>query len=188
MLVKHGRPRSVLDVGCGIGHTLYSLEGAPEVEILAGVEPSPLAAAEARRRLPDATIYEGSAEDMKGVPDGAYDAVTMVAVMEHLYDLHRALNEVNRVVRFGGHVGIYTLDFNWLKKLLVALFAFEKCFDVTGGHIRFFTKRSLRAVMEEHGFEPVRYEWDTTYAGIMPQGQNALFRKARDECVLKEPM
>jgi 2-polyprenyl-3-methyl-5-hydroxy-6-metoxy-1,4-benzoquinol methylase len=179
-------PGRVLDVGCGIGHTLLSLATMPGVESLAGVEPSPAAAAEARRRVPAATVHEGFAEDLRGVADGAFDTVTLAAVLEHIYDTHRALNEVNRVLQPGGLVALYTTDFNWLKKVLVAMFAFEKCFDVCGGHIRFFTKRSLRAVMAEHGFDLVKHEWDTTYCGIMPQGQNAVYRKVCDERLVRE--
>jgi ubiquinone/menaquinone biosynthesis C-methylase UbiE len=180
------RPGCVLDVGCGIGHTLMSLSTLPGVESLAGVEPSPAAAAEARRRVPAAKICEAFAEDLRVVPDASCDTVTLAAVLEHIYDTHRALNEINRVLKIGGLVALYTTDFNWLKKVLVAMFAFDRCFDVCGGHIRFFTKRSLRAVMAVHGFQLVKHEWDTTYFGIMPQGQNAVYRKVRDERVLRD--
>jgi len=163
-----------------------SLSTMPGVESLAGVEPSPAAAAETRRRVPTAIIHEGFAEDLRSVPDAACDTVTLAAVLEHIYDTHRSLNEINRVLRPGGLVALYTTDFNWLKKVLVAMFAFERCFDVCGGHIRFFTKRSLYDVMTEHGFELVRHEWDTTYFGIMPQGQNAVYRKVRDERILRD--
>ena len=186
-LVKHGSSlECIMDLGCGIGLTLQLLSTIPGVKRLIGIEPSPLAAQEAQRRFPDAEIHTAFAEDLSVVPDETCDAVVAMAVMEHIYDTHRVVNEVNRVLKPKGLVAMYTTDFNLLKKVLVALFAFEKCFDVCGGHIRFFTRKSLRSVMEEHGFEVVAQEWDRTYAGIMPQGQNALFRKVRNERILRE--
>lgn len=187
MLVNAGQPLDViLDLGCGIGHTLQFLSTIPGVKRLIGIEPSAFALAEAKRRFPEAELHEAFAEDLGAVADGTCDAVVALAVMEHIYDTHRVLNELNRVLKPGGLVALYTTDFNLLKKVLVALFAFEKCFDVTGGHIRFFSRRSLRAVMEEHGFEVVAQAWDESYAGVMPRGQNALFRKVRNEKILRE--
>jgi ubiquinone/menaquinone biosynthesis C-methylase UbiE len=187
MLVERAPPPAVvLDVGCGIGLTLQYLATIPAVQRLIGVEPSPVAAEEARRRFPQAEIHVGFAEAMDMIPTASCDAVVALAVLEHLYDTHRALNEFNRVLKPGGSVAVYTTDFNLLKKVLVALFAFERCFDVGGGHIRFFTRSSLAAVMREHGFEPVAMAWDGSYFGVMPTGQNALFRKVRDVAVLRE--
>ena len=187
MLVENGSsPAVVLDVGCGIGLTLQYLATIPGVNRLIGVEPSPIAAEEARRRFPHAEIHVGFAEDMAMVPSGSCDALVALAVLEHLYDTHRALNEFTRVLKPDGFVAVYTTDFNLLKKVLVALFAFERCFDVGGGHIRFYTRKSLRNVMRDHGFEPVVMGWDQTYYGIMPMGQNALFRKVRDVTFLQE--
>jgi ubiquinone/menaquinone biosynthesis C-methylase UbiE len=186
LLMRHHKPRKILDVGCGIGHTLERLAAIPGVLKLYGIEPSPLAVEEARRRLPQAEIHQGFAEDMAAIPDGSCDTAVAAAVMEHIYDTHRVLNEINRILAPGGVVAVYTTDFNLLKKILVALFAFERCFDVCGGHIRFFTRRSLRAVMEEHGFEKVAQEWDAAYAGVMPRGQNAVFRKVREVRLLRE--
>lgn len=179
-------PKRILDVGSGLGQTLQYLVAIPGVEKLYGIEPSPVAVEETKRRFPNAELHVGFGEDMSVIPDGACDAVVAAAVMEHIYDTHRVLNEINRVLQPGGVAGFYTTDFNMLKKLLVALFAFERCFDVGGGHIRFFSKKSLTDVMAEHGFERIAYEWDDTYWGIMPKGQNAIFRKVADKCILRE--
>ncbi len=187
LLLKHGSNlRSILDLGCGIGLTLQYLQAIPGVEELCGIEPSEVAAEEAKKRFPNIRIHVGFGEDMSVFPDASFDAVVAVAVFEHIYDTHRVLNEINRVLKPGGLTAIYTTDFNLLKKVLVSLFAFEKCFDVCGGHIRFFTKRSLCLAMSEHGFETVDYSWDASYWGMMPQGQNALFRKTKEVRILKE--
>jgi ubiquinone/menaquinone biosynthesis C-methylase UbiE len=179
-------PKRILDVGCGMGGTLQYLAAIPGVEKLYGVDPSPFALEEAKRRFPDAAVFVGYGEDMSMIADGSCDAVVGAAVMEHVYDTHRVLNAINRVLQPGGVAAFYTTDFNLPKKVLAALFAFEKCFDVCSGHIRFFTKKSLTAVMVEHGFERIGYEWQDSYWGVMPKGQNAIFRKIAEKHILRE--
>jgi ubiquinone/menaquinone biosynthesis C-methylase UbiE len=186
LLECHPSPKRILDVGCGMGGTLQYLAGIPGVEKLFGIDPSPFAIEEAKRRFPEAELVVGYGEDMSAIPAGAVDAVVAAAVIEHVYDTHQVLNEVNRVLQPGGVAAFYTTDFNLPKKVLAALFVFEKCFDVCSGHIRFFTKKSLTAVLAEHGFERIGYEWQDSYWGFMPKGQNAIFRKIADKRVLRE--
>lgn len=179
LIRQHSDPCSVLDVGCGTGHLLKIMSSFRDGMTLVGVEPSPVAATQAKKLVPDAIIHNCFGDDMHEVAGDTFDVVTMYSVIEHVYDVHALLNEVNRALKAGGVCAIYTTDFNWLKKVFVAAFAFDRYFDVTGGHIRFFTRRSLQALMTIHGFDLLHYEWDKTYLGLMPQGQNALFRKVK---------
>ena len=45
-----------------------------------------------------------------------------------------------------------------MKNLGIVLLSFERHFDVTGPHIRFFSKRSVSTCLSEAGFEPL--EWN----------------------------
>lgn len=177
LAAQYGHPCVALDIGCGTGIHLEAFSRLPGVKRLIGVDPSPTAVAEARRRLPSAEIHEALAEHLEPIEDGACDVVCLCSVMEHILDTHQALNEINRVLKPEGIVVLYTTDMNWLKKVLIAALCFERYFDVTSGHIRFYTSRSLRKVMEVHGFRRIHYEWARSYAGLMPQGQHAVYRK-----------
>ena len=53
----------------------------------------------------------------------------------------------------GGYLALTTPYHGLLKNLALATFAFEQHFDVTGGHIRFFTDRALRQLLRTEGFE-----------------------------------
>lgn len=180
LALRHARPEVVLEVGCGSGDTLSSLVGVPELGRLIGVDPSEPALAEAKKRIPQCEFVQGYAEAMGTVPDASCTMVFLQSVFEHVFDVNRAMNEINRILRPGGVCAIYTTDFNWLKKILICGFMFERYFSLYEGHIRFFTGRSLRRAMNEHGFQRVEYEWAASYFGVMPAGQNAVFKKIND--------
>jgi SAM-dependent methyltransferase len=42
--------------------------------------------------------------DMRGVPDDSEDAYLCVSVLEHVFDLHSALREIERTLKPGGHL------------------------------------------------------------------------------------
>jgi SAM-dependent methyltransferase len=55
---------------------------------------------------PEIRALSDDARDLKSVPDGYFDAVISINVFEHIHALHVALNEINRVLRPGGHLGV----------------------------------------------------------------------------------
>ena len=110
-------PATVLEVGAGtgklteqlvaLGHDVHATEPAEEMlQIL-------------RRNLPDARTTQASAEELP-VPDRSVDVV-VAAQSFHWFDLERALPEIARVLRPGGHVGLVWNMRNekipWVRKL-----------------------------------------------------------------------
>jgi hypothetical protein len=70
-----------------------------------------------------------------------------------VFDVRRYLAEISRVLRTGGQL-LLTMPYHGLiKNLAVAAFNFERHFHVYGGHIRFFTTRSLKSALDDAGFE-----------------------------------
>jgi SAM-dependent methyltransferase len=102
-----GRPRHVLDVGCGPGVMIEPV--LAHGGRLTGVDLSPamVARAEARAQALGASercrFSIASAERLP-FSDGAFDAVTAMGVVEYVADDGRALREMARVVRPGGAV------------------------------------------------------------------------------------
>ena len=74
-------------------------------------------------------------------------------VLEHVVDTGLLVSEVRRVLRRGGRLVVTTPDHGRLRAILIALTRFEAHFDPLGGHLRFYTGRSLTEVLAAGGFE-----------------------------------
>jgi 2-polyprenyl-3-methyl-5-hydroxy-6-metoxy-1,4-benzoquinol methylase len=85
-------------------------------------------------------------------PPDSFDAVFCAEVIEHLLDPETMVRECHRVLRPSGIFFVTTPYHGLIKNLVIAAAAFERHFDPTGAHIRFFTSRSLRDLLVRSGF------------------------------------
>ncbi|GLZ28680.1 hypothetical protein Lesp02_08700 [Lentzea sp. NBRC 105346] len=93
----------VLDVGCGTGNLLRSIEKRhPDVD-LTGLDPDPKALAVAARKVRRATLDRGFAQELP-YPDGSFDRVFSSLMLHHLDSPVKdtLLAEVRRVLKPGG--------------------------------------------------------------------------------------
>jgi len=92
-----GRPGRVLDVGCGRGHLLEAFRRRGWA-----AEGTELSEDSARQpRAAGLQVHVGPLESL-ALPGGAYDAVTMWHVLEHVGDPGALVAEVARLLRPGG--------------------------------------------------------------------------------------
>ena len=89
-IVMHCRGR-VLDVGCG--------DMPLRERILSVADQYDTLDVEART---EGVTYIGEAQDMHMIPDSIYDTVVSFAVLEHVSDPFRAVEEMHRVLKLGG--------------------------------------------------------------------------------------
>jgi len=93
-------PESVLDVGCGNGHTLaYVAERWPEAALF-GLDISPEGLKLAREKVPEATFFEGFLEDWE--PPRTFEAVICLVTMEHFRDLPVCLARFKNLIAQDG--------------------------------------------------------------------------------------
>ncbi len=92
---------TVLEAGCGTGGNLSSLQRRG---IVSAFEPSPAGAGIARSRHPDMAVESGELPHMLPFPEGTFDLVAALDILEHIQDDAGALEALVRLSRPGGHV------------------------------------------------------------------------------------
>jgi SAM-dependent methyltransferase len=112
----------VLDFGCGDGAMLVT--AAERGARCFGIDVRPEAIAEARRRLPQATLRLIGIDDSIPFPDAHFDTVLMIEVLEHVPDERAALQEIARILRPGGRLILTTPHDGLLTFLDVGNFKF----------------------------------------------------------------
>jgi ubiquinone/menaquinone biosynthesis C-methylase UbiE len=131
-----GPVESALDLGCGDGRLTVSLSAAS----LVGADVSAVALARARK------LGLQTVELTPGAPlpfaDNSFDLVLCAETIEHVQDVQQLLSEVRRVLRPRGRLALTTPAHGLLLRRP----------DPLSPHIRFFTRRSLRGLLERMGF------------------------------------
>lgn len=179
--IKRFIGRNILDIGAGEGIFIeYLKKQSKNIDKLSALEISSKAVEKGQERNPEASYYQGSADDVYPFDDEEFDTLFMTDVIEHLVDIDQAIAESRRVLKPGGNMIIITPIFNWPKKVIIASFFWEKFFYPNNPHIRFFTKKSIDTLMKKNGFERVYYRWGLTWLGIMPQNAYFVYKKISD--------
>jgi SAM-dependent methyltransferase len=140
----------VLDLGCGAGRFLATLENA------VGVEIAEQAAERARKNVPGADVRLLEPDGSLPLGHGEIDLVWCSEVLEHIPDVAHALLEIRRVLKPDGRVLITVPYHGRLQAAGIALTRFDRHFDPLGQHVRFFTRTSLTATLEHSGFTRVK--------------------------------
>jgi len=135
---------SIVDVGCANGGLLLALK-AQHYEHTLGVDPSAACVQSVRDQ---ALRAEVGSLDEKLAAIGEHDVVTLIGVLEHVQDLHRALACVAPCIKPGGLLFAEVPDATRYPEFLVAPFQ-----DFNTEHIRHFSPRTLELLLALNGFE-----------------------------------
>lgn len=144
---------TVLDLGCGAGEFSAGLAAAGATPIAVDVAGEALRRARARVPGLDARLW------CPGEPlpadDGSADTVWAGEVIEHVADVAPWLSEVRRVLRPGGTLLLTTPDHGLGTRLALALSPrrFAAHFDPRSDHLRFFSRPTLRGLLDDLGFD-----------------------------------
>ena len=145
MLLKQQRTYydTVLDVGCGSGHFLWSMKDMSNTRY--GID-------EHSYRTADHTVMQGDARDLP-FEDNSMDLITMLDVLEHIPDSDTALKELHRVVKQDG-------------VCLLTVPAFQCLYsphDRKNHHVKRYSKNDLCRQLERNGFRVLRCSYFNTW-------------------------
>jgi SAM-dependent methyltransferase len=148
----------VLDLGAGDGAFAAELRGVG-CDVVA-VDVADEALRRARERVPGIDARLAAEGGPLPLDEDAVDVVWAGEVLEHVADVVGLLAEVRRVLRWGGTLLVTTPYHGRVSLAVLALRpgAIEEHFDPRADHLRYFTARSLRGVLEDAGFADVRIE------------------------------
>jgi 2-polyprenyl-3-methyl-5-hydroxy-6-metoxy-1,4-benzoquinol methylase len=108
-LIKPFLQGDILDVGCGYG--TFIIGCARELgSNVAGVDPSNMAIASAKKEWPSGRFEIGTAEALP-FPDACFDTVVSIEVVEHLKQPDLFFKEAARVLRPDGHLIVQTPNY-----------------------------------------------------------------------------
>jgi 2-polyprenyl-3-methyl-5-hydroxy-6-metoxy-1,4-benzoquinol methylase len=144
-----GSKGHLLDVGCFQGRFLHA--AARSGWRATGTEIARDAVSHAREEH-GLDVRLGSLEEI-AFPSGAFDAVVLLDVIEHVPDPRRTMDEVHRVLRPGGVVYLWTPNFDCLTRRVARGRWGAVVFP---WHLHYFGARTLGRLVEETGFAPVR--------------------------------
>ena len=138
----------LLDVGCSSGAFLLTARRLGfHTE---GVEPSADAAQTARNA--GLSVFTGYLEQAR-FAETAFDAITLIEIVEHLRDPLALLQECARILRPGGVVLVTTPNAqSWTARAMGARWAGFSLNNM-GGHISFFNVPSMRLLAARSGLE-----------------------------------
>jgi len=146
----------ILDAGCGNGYIASRLAGLGHA--VTGIDVSTDGIRLARNEYPGVryeicSVYDPLDEIVQDV-----DVVVASEVIEHLYAPQRFLENVRTVIRSGGSLILTTPYHGYLKNLALSVFnKWDGHHTVAweGGHIKFFSEKTLASMLAECGFSNV---------------------------------
>lgn len=130
-----------IEIGSGLGD--YALEWAPHFQRFTATEGDPERLVRLKERMAEHPTVDVRQMLLPTEETGDYSAAVSYNVLEHIDDHVGALRSISRLVRPGGAI-----------VLIVPAFMFAMSpVDVATGHVRRYTKKTMRAALTEAGLE-----------------------------------
>ncbi len=162
----------ILDVACGTGALLQSIDAAEPRARLFGVDVSREMLSVANARLGAAAqLCEGQADNLP-FEGGAFDMVVSTSAFHFFRRPDRALREFKRVLRPGGRLVIT----DWCDDYLACRICDRLLRVVSRAHQPIYDSARCRSVIETAGFETVkvdRYKINWLWGMMTATGSNA---------------
>jgi 2-polyprenyl-3-methyl-5-hydroxy-6-metoxy-1,4-benzoquinol methylase len=159
-----------IEIGSGLGD--YAIEWAEHLPRFTATEADPDRLVQLKERMADhANIDVRQMLLPAAEAAGEYSAAVSYNVLEHIEDHVGALSSMSDLVRPGGRVILIVPAF---------MFAMSQV-DIATGHIRRYTKKSMRAAMAGAGLEIEKLHYANALGLIGYYGATSIFKLAPKE-------
>jgi 2-polyprenyl-3-methyl-5-hydroxy-6-metoxy-1,4-benzoquinol methylase len=170
----------VLEVGCSSG-ALTERIAAMGCRVT-GIEVRPEAAEKARRFVEEVLVGDLATMPLP-LPPSSFDAILLIDVLEHLKDPVEALRRLFPLLRERGRIVVAIPNVaHWFVRLrlLAGRFDYEDSGILDRTHLRFYTRDTARAMLEEAGLEIRETDWvpDVPLLRLKPALVEANYRVA----------
>lgn len=152
-LVPATAPLRILDIGCGTGLNASYLRAAGHSVV--GVDLSAVAIEKLRLRGFEGWVCDIESQQLPMAAE-SFDLVYASEVIEHCADTEAFLHEVFRVLKPGGKLLLSTPNSAFWPFRILGLIGRTATEYQHPGHVRFFSKRSLRRAIESAGFDSTK--------------------------------
>jgi 2-polyprenyl-3-methyl-5-hydroxy-6-metoxy-1,4-benzoquinol methylase len=152
-LKKIPESATILDIGCGAGAILRSLQPYYPNLRLFGTDISEIAITEARAHSTNINYEQSTAEKLP-YSDNTFDAVLMFEVLEHVENPEQSLCEIYRILKPEGKLYLAVPQEKSLLTIQGILYFLFKInlTEKTAGHIQFWNKSELDTLLKNAGF------------------------------------
>ncbi len=161
---EQSKPR-ILDIGCGNGSFTHFI--AQQGYEVVGVEESDSGIKLARNNFTNCQFLQGS---IYNLPEtkliDKFDIVISLEVIEHLFYPKELVRAAKKVLKPNGRLIVTTPYHGYLKNLALALSGkmdahFHALWD--GGHIKFFSVKTLTTLLESENYTDIHFEFAGRY-------------------------
>ena len=139
---------TLLDIGCSCGFLLKVAKEKYGLKVF-GIEPSKWAIEFGLKNF-GLEIKQGFIEEID-FQNEFFDAIIMADVIEHLENPKKILNKIYEILKQNGELLILTPDIGSFAAKLTGKY----WWGILDGHLFYFTRKTLRQLLEDCGFEIV---------------------------------
>jgi SAM-dependent methyltransferase len=159
-MVQKSQPRSILDLGCGNGHLATLLTGEGRRVVAIDADAKGIAMAKAATPSIDYRCINVGQEPPRDFLESPFDLIISTEVIEHMFFPGQLFDFAGKSLQVGGRFFVSTPYHGRLKNTAIGLMGrWDEHHQPghIGGHIKFWSRRTLGELARLSGFEEMTF-------------------------------